>query len=159
MSAETTWIKPVAANANAVMTQLARNAAQTVANTDNLPALLSYQVTAVREAVRQGAKTPLSQDTTTVPPDAEFHCYVLACNALTASTPNLGTVLVSMNGGMLSPWNDLVKDARKYLDLLRKPAKDGGIYVANPSWPMCEQCFGPSESGGGLSTHSQSQAL
>jgi hypothetical protein len=136
MSAENIWVTPTAAKVSAVMAQLITNAAIKVGGVDNTPALLAYHVTAVREAVRQGAKTALSQDTTTVPPDAEFHCYVLTANALTASTPNLGTVVVTMNGGVMSPWNDLVKDARSYINKLRMPVKDGGIYVANPSWPF-----------------------
>ena len=99
-------------------------------------AQLGFQVTAIREAIRQGGKTALSQDTKTIPPDAEQHCYVLTINAITASKPGLGQVVIGMSGAVFSPWNDMVKAARSYLDKLREPVKDGGIYVVSPAWPV-----------------------
>lgn len=141
-SSETIWVKPTPDKLSVIMSQLVLNAGEQAQGESDNPTnrsetLLALQVTTIREAVRQGGKVALSQDTTTVPPDAELHCYVLTVNALTAAKPNLGAVVVGMNGQVFSPWNDLVKQAREWLAAVRRSFTDANdITPAAPSWPQ-----------------------
>lgn len=128
---DTVWVVPAETNIQAILSQLITNAAVKVAGQDNSAGVLGYQVAIIREAIQIAGRVPLSQQAGSVPPGAEFQAYVLAANALTASTPNLGTVVVTLQGGVISPWNDLVKRANSYVDQLRK-----GMTIAMPSAPM-----------------------
>ena len=128
--ADAVWVIPSSANTSVLMAQLVLNAAVTAAATDNGPQLVTYWTKIVRGNIQRGGLTPLSQGATEVPPTAERYIYVLVINDLTAGTPNLGTVVVTMNGGVVSPWNDLVKAAKAYVDSLLK------VPVEYPSLPM-----------------------
>jgi len=127
---DSVWVVPATANLKALMAQIILNAQVTSAGADNSAALLTNWVNIVRGNIQRGGMTPLSQTAGTVPPGAERYCYVLTVNDLTAGTPNLGTVVVTMNGGVTSPWLESVKAAKAYVDsLLAKP-------VEYPSLPV-----------------------
>ena len=131
--AENSWVTPSTSSDTfkGLLSQIVQNAAATAAGADKSPALVLTWVAVVRAAIQVGARVPLSQTTTTVPPEAERYVYVLAINDLTAGTPNLGAVVITMNGGVISPFGDIIKEARKYITDLR-----AGLVVPMPTLPM-----------------------
>jgi len=129
-STETVWVVPDKANLSALISQIVLNAATTISG-DNQTKALSLSVANIRSSVLVGARVPLSQTASSVPPEAEQHAYVLAINLLTSGTPNLGTVVVTLNGGVVSPWLDLVKEAKAWCKEVRE-----GAAVPMPSLPM-----------------------
>ena len=92
-------------------------------------------VARIRAAVKNGGQVPLSLTPSSVPPEAEQHALVLAARAMTASTANLGAVVVTMNGGIVSPFNDLVKIAEKWIT-------DTGSGANLPTYPTDPQQAG-----------------
>lgn len=102
------------------MSQLVLNAAERQVNksTENpqrATEMLRMTVARIRHAVRRGGRSPLSNTAGSVPPEAEQHALVLTADAMTASTPNLGQVVVTPMGGTGGPWKDLVAQAKKWL--------------------------------------------
>jgi len=130
--AEFVWVKPTNTSPvfAALLAQLLRNAATTISGADQSAPLIANWVANVRSAVSEGGAVPLSSDGATVPPGAERHVYVLAVNDLVAGTPNLAAVQVTMQGTMVGLWVDIVKDARAYVERLRK-----GLNFPWPSSP------------------------
>ena len=117
------WVVPDPTQLDYIMSQLVLNAAELPASqqpddatqTTRATQLLAMQVARIRDAIATAGKVPHSQTVGTVPPGAQLHAMVLAVNSMTAAKPNLGTVVVTLNGGVVSPWLDLVKSAQKYV--------------------------------------------
>ena len=158
-STETAWVVPSADSLDNIMSQLVLNAGEkdTVEQGIN-PELradwtLAQAVTRVRSAIQAAARFPVSQEAGSVPPEAELHVMVLTVNSMTASKPNLGTIVLTLNGGVVSPFNDLVKRAEKFI----QDCKDGKA-VTLSSWPAvtgngCELViYGTSYASGGTVT-------
>ena len=133
----TNWIIPVAGNIDSVMSQLVVNAAEVPQSGGQPPQyrsttlLNTVGIAMVRAAIQTGARVPLSATPLAVPPEAEAFVYVLTADAMTASTPNLGQVVVSMNGSTGGPWADWVRRAKKFLDDCVK-----GLAVTPPTDPV-----------------------
>lgn len=126
--AETLWVVPVIGRLDALMAQLVLNAGEftpqeATGSNGGIPRsqqLLALTISQVQAAVRSGRRVPLSNLTNSVPPEAEQFCYILTINLLTAGKPNLGAVILTLNGGVISPFMDLVKRANAWLDAVGK---------------------------------------
>ena len=134
---ETVWVSPNAANLDSIMSQLVLNAGEKQqseggdSSASRSASLMAVHIQTIRATIAVAGKSPISQLSDGVPPEAELHIYVLTVNSLTAAVPNLGTVVVGM-GGVFSPWNDLVKQARSWMDSVRS----GKLAVSLPTDPV-----------------------
>ena len=133
----TNWVVPAAANLDSVMSQLVVNAAEVPQGGNQPPQYRSTTllntagIAVIRAAIQTGGRTPLSATASSVPPEAEVHAYVLTVDTMTASTPNLGMVVISMNGSTGGPWSDLVRAAKKFVADCR-----AGLNVTPPVDPV-----------------------
>lgn len=136
--ADTDWIAPQVQDLEKVLSQLVLNATERMKNqpmgasnsrgTENL----RMAVARVRAAILAGGQSALSQTAGSVPPEAEQHALMLAARAMTGSTPNVGSVVVSISGGVYSPFDTLVKAAEKWL----ADVQSGAVIPTNPTNPQ-----------------------
>lgn len=114
---DTDWIVPKPGDLERVISQLVLNAAERTVQTagTRMTENLRMTVARIRGAVRGSGNAPLSATPSSIPPEAEQHCLILTARAMTASTPNLGSVLVGPTGAVYSPFDQLVKAAEKWM--------------------------------------------
>lgn len=95
-------------------------------------------VAAIRAAIENGRRTPLSLTAGSIPPEAERPALNIAAYDLTSSPPSLQQVLL-FEGGVYSPRQNLYKEAQDWLNKVRT----GDIVVVEPTDPDTDNTPAP----------------